>query len=59
LDAWLSYGGAQSVRAAVEANPKLGGKCSTLIVDEMVTVRPLTIGDAAYVTCEFNITVHA
>jgi hypothetical protein len=59
LDAWLSYGGAQSVRAAVEANPKLGGKCSTLIVDEMVTVRPLTVGDAAYVTCEFNITVHA
>lgn len=59
LDAWLSYGGAQSVRAAVEADQTLGGECSTLIVDEMVTVRPITIGDAAYVTCEFNITVHA
>jgi len=59
LDAWLSYGDAQSVRAAIEADPKLGGKCSTLIVEEMVSVRPLTIGDAAYTTCEFNLTVHA
>jgi hypothetical protein len=59
LDAWLSYDGAQSVRAAIESDPKLGGKCSTLVVDEMITVRPLTVGDAAYVTCEFNVNVHA
>ena len=59
LDAWLSYGGAQSVRAAIESDPTLGGNCSTLVVDEMITVRPLTIGDAAFVTCEFNINVHA
>jgi hypothetical protein len=58
LDAWLSYDGAQSVRAAIESDPKLGGKCSTLIVEEMISVRPLTVGDAAYVTCEFNVNVH-
>jgi hypothetical protein len=59
LDAWLSYDGAQSVRVAVEADPTLDGNASTLIVDEMITVRPLTIGDAAYMTCEFNVIVHA
>jgi hypothetical protein len=58
LDAWLSYDGAQSVRAAIESDPKLGGKCSTLILEEMISVRPLTVGDAAYVTCEFNVNVH-
>lgn len=59
MDGWLSYGGPQSVRAAVEADQTLDGNASTLIVDEMITVRPLTVGDAAYTTCEFNITVHA
>lgn len=59
MDGWLSYGGAQSVRAAIEADQTLDGNASTLIVDEMVSVRPLSIGDAAYTTCEFSITVHA
>lgn len=59
LDSWLSYDGPQSVRAAVETDPTLDGNASTLIVDEMISVRPLSIGDAAYVTCEFNINVHA
>jgi hypothetical protein len=59
MDGWLSYGGAQSVRAAIEADQTLDGNASTLIVDEMVSVRPLSTGDAAYTTCEFNITVHA
>ena len=59
MDGWLSYGGPQSVRAAVETDQTLDGNASTLIVDEMITVRPLTVGDAAYTTCEFNITVHA
>jgi hypothetical protein len=59
MDGWLSYAGVQSVRAAVEADKTLDGNASTLIVDEMVSVRPLSIGDAAYTTCEFNITVHA
>ena len=59
LDGWMSYAGTQSVRAAIEADKTLGGKCSTLKVADMVSVRPLSIGDAAYLTCEFNVTVHA
>lgn len=59
LDGWMSYSGTQSVRAAIEADKTLGGKCSTLKVADMVSVRPLSIGDAAYLTCEFNVTVHA
>lgn len=59
LDGWMSYDGAQSVRAAIESDKTLGGNCSTLKVGDMVAVRPLSIGDAAYLTCEFNVTVHA
>lgn len=59
LDGWMSYDGAQSIRAAIEDDRTLGGACSTLIVADMVAVRPLTLGDAAYLTCEFNVTVHA
>lgn len=59
LDTWLSYSGAGSIRAAIEADPTLGGKCSTLIVSDSVAVRPLSIGDASYLSCEFNVTVHA
>lgn len=59
LDGWMSYDGEQSVRAAIESDPTLGGECSTLKVADMVTVRPLSIGDAAYLTCEFTVTVHA
>jgi hypothetical protein len=25
----------------------------------MIAVRPLSLGDASYLTCEFNVTVHA
>jgi len=59
LDGWMSYDGGQSARAAIEADPTLGGVCQTLIVAEMLSIRPLSIGDAAYLTCEFNVTVHA
>ena len=59
LDNWISYDGPQSVRAAIEADKTLGGVCQTLIVSEMVSVRPLAISDAAYLTCEFTVVVHA
>ena len=59
LDGWMAWSGSSSVRAAVEADRTLGGACNTLKVAEMIAVRPLTIGDAAYLTCEFNIIVHA
>jgi len=59
LDTWLSYSGAGSVRAAIEADPTLGGKAKTLKVEEMVSIRPITLGDASYISAEFNLFVHA
>jgi hypothetical protein len=59
LDGWMSYSGSQSVRAAIEGDTTLGGNCSTLKVADMIAVRPLSLGDAAYLTCEFNVIVHA
>lgn len=59
LDGWLSYDGSQSIRAALEVDPTLNGIVSTLLVTEMVSVRPITLGDASYLSCEFNVTVHA
>ena len=59
LDAWMSYDGNQSVREAIESDRTLGGNCSTLKVADMISVRPLSLGDAAYITCEFNVIVHA
>lgn len=59
LDTWMSYAGSGSVRAAIEADPTLAGACSTLIVGDMIAVRPLSLGDASYLTCEFTVTVHA
>lgn len=59
LDSWISYDGPYSVRAALEDDPTLNGACQTLIVGEMVAVRPLTLGDASYLSCEFNLSIHA
>lgn len=59
LDGWMAYDGSQSIRAAIEADPTLNGICQTLLVADMVSVRPLSQGDAEYLSCEFNVTVHA
>lgn len=59
LDSWMSWDGNQSVRAAIEGDTTLAGACSTLKVADMIAVRPLSLGDAAYLTCEFNVIVHA
>lgn len=59
LDAWMSWDGSQSVRAALEADQTLGGICSTVKVNDMLAVRPVSLGDAAYLSCEFNVYVNA
>ena len=59
IDGWISYDGTSSIRSAIESDPTLGGICQTLIVTDMVNVRPLTLGDANYLSVEFNVTVHA
>ena len=59
IDGWIGYDGSQSIRAALEVDPTLNGVCQTLIVADMVSVRPITLGDSSYLSCEFNVTVHA
>jgi hypothetical protein len=58
LDGWMAYSGSQSIRAALEVDQTLNGVCQSLMVADMVSVRPITQGDAAYLSCEFNVTVH-
>ena len=59
LDGWMAYDGSQSIRAALEVDQTLNGVCQSLLVESMVNVRPLSLGDAAYLSCEFNVTVYA
>lgn len=59
LDGWMSYDGAYSVRQALESDTTLGGVCATLKVADLVAVRPVALGDAAYLSCEFTVFVHA
>lgn len=59
LDGWMAYDGSQSIRAALEVDQTLNGVCQSLLVADMVSVRPLSQGDAEYLSCEFNVTVHA
>lgn len=58
LDEYLSFSGAKSVRAAIEADKTLGGVCSTLIVQSSADVTSLSAGDAEFLQIRFNVEVH-
>lgn len=59
IDAWLSWDGDASVRAALEADPTLGGAAQTTKVAQSLSIRPLTIGELTYLTVELNVDVTA
>ena len=59
IDAWLSWDGDASVRAALEADPTLGGAAQTTKVAQALSIRPLTIGELTYLTVELNVDVTA
>lgn len=59
LDEYLSYDGAKSVRAALEADKTLGGVCQTLIVQSSVDVTSLSQADAEFLQIRFRVQVHA
>jgi hypothetical protein len=59
LDSYISPDGPQSIRAAIEADPTLGGAASDATVVRANNVQQLSIGDAAYLTVEFEVTVRA
>lgn len=56
---YMSYSGAKSVRAAIEADRTLGGVVQSLIVDRADNVRMVSQGDQAYLAVDFAVRIHA
>jgi len=59
LDAFLSYSGASSVRAALESDRTLGGVAQTLIVESSTSISSLTVAEADYLQIVSTVIVHA
>lgn len=59
LDGYCNPSGASSIKAAIEAEPTLGGKALDCRVTEMRGQSSLTVGDVTYITAEFLVTVIA
>jgi hypothetical protein len=59
IDAWLSWEGAQSVRAALEADRTLGGNCQTSRVTTADALVSIQVGDSEYIGVTLNVTVWA
>ena len=59
MDAFASYDGARSIRAAIEADLTLGGVIDTLIMSSSASVSSLTQGDSNFVTIDFQLTAYA
>lgn len=58
LDDYLSYSGAKSVRAAIEADPTLGGVCQTLIVRSGADITSLDANGAQFLVIQMQVEVH-
>jgi hypothetical protein len=58
LDDYLSVSGSKSVRAAIEADPTLGGVCSTLIVRSGADITSLDAGGAQFLVIQMQVEVH-
>lgn len=59
LDRVTDFDGPDSLREAIEADPTLGGACWAVKVTGARAVRPINIGDAAYLGVEFEVEVQA
>jgi hypothetical protein len=59
IDAWLSWDGAQSVRAAIEADRTLGGNCQTSRVATADALASIQVGDSEYIGVVLSVTVWA
>jgi hypothetical protein len=59
LDAYLSYDGASSIRAALEADKTLGGVVQTLVVPSAMDITSLSVNDAEFLQIQASVTVHA
>lgn len=59
LDAFTSFDGPQSVRAAIESDQTLGGVCQTLLVERAGNIQTVTLADNVnYLSVDFTVTVH-
>lgn len=58
LDDYLSYSGAKSIRAAIEADQTLGGVCSTLIVRSGADITSLDANGAQFLVIQLQVEVH-
>jgi hypothetical protein len=59
LDRVTDFDGPESIRDVVEADPTLGGVVWAVKVTGARAVRPINIGDAAYLGVEFEVEVQA
>jgi len=59
LDQYTAFSGAQSVRAAIEADRTLGGVCDDLIVGSASNFTNIDANDTLYLTMDFKVTVYA
>ena len=59
LDRYGSYGGAESVRSALEADLTLGGVVDTLIVQSSASVSSATIGEQDFLSLDFQLQVYS
>lgn len=59
LDNYLSYDGASSIRAALEADVSLGGVVQTMIVQSSSNISSVTQGEQEFLEITFQVTVHA
>jgi hypothetical protein len=58
IDAWLSWDGPQSVRAAIEADGTLGGVALDTVVTDADALSTFQIGDSEYLGVTMNVTVY-
>jgi hypothetical protein len=59
LDDFLSYSGAKSIRACLEADKTLGGVCQTLVVPSGADISSLGEAGAEFLEIQISLTVHA
>ena len=59
LDNYTAFSGAQSVRAAIEADRTLGGVCDDLIVGSASNFTNIDANDTLYLAMDFKVTVYA
>ena len=59
LDGFLSYSGASSVRAALEADKTLGGVVQTSVLDSSMEIDSLSVAEAEFLQIQLSLRVHA